>query len=74
MKFTLIFIGVMLLRGIELHRHVNRHGQKRHKTDPHTESEKDYDGELNEIDELNRINKAVDKQQTYPCDRGTKRY
>ena len=55
MKFTFIFIGVMLLRGIELHRHMNQHGQKKHKTDPHTESEKDYDVELNEKDELNRI-------------------
>ena len=62
MKFTFIFIGVMLLRGIELHRHMNWHGQKRHRTDPHTESEKDYDVELNEIDESNHVNKAVDKQ------------
>ena len=63
MKFTLIFIGVMLLRGIELHRHMNRHGQKKHNTDPHTDTETDYDVKLNEIDELNHINKAVDKQQ-----------
>ena len=68
MKFTFIFIGVMLLRGIELHRHMNQHGQKKHKTDPHTESEKDYDVELNEKDELNRIdeldhlNEAVHKR------------
>ena len=27
MKFTIILIGVMLLRGIELHRHMNWHGQ-----------------------------------------------
>ena len=33
---------------------------KRHKTDPQKET--DYDVELNEIDELNRINKAVDRQ------------
>ena len=61
MKFTLIFIGVMLLRGIELHRHMNRHGQKRYKTDPQRET--DYNVELNEIDKLNQMNKAVDKQQ-----------
>ena len=61
MKFTIIFIGVMLLRGIELHRHMNRHGHKRQKTDPQMET--DYVVELNVIDELNQINKAVDKQQ-----------
>ena len=60
MKFTLIFIGVMLLKGMELHRHMNRHGQKRHKTDPQKET--DYDVELNEIDNLDRRNKAVDRQ------------
>ena len=52
MKFTVIFIGVMLLRGIELHRHMNRHGHKRQRTDPQRE-----------IDELNEIDKAVDRQQ-----------
>ena len=53
------------MRGIELHKHRNQHGQKKHKTDPHTESEKDYDVELNGKDEsngigeLDRINEAV---------------
>ena len=61
MKFTVIFIGVMLLRGIELHRHMNRHGHKRQRTDPQREI--DDDVELNEIDELNKIDKAVDRQQ-----------
>ena len=53
MKFTILFIGVMLLRGIELHRHRNRHGHNEQKTDLHRE-----------IDELNEIDKAVDKPQT----------
>ena len=43
-----------------MHRHMNRHGHKKHKTD--LQKETDYDVELNEIDELNRINKAVDRQ------------
>ena len=50
MKFTVIFIGVMLLRGIELHRHRNRHGHNEQMTDLQRE-----------IDELNEIDKAVDK-------------
>ena len=52
----------MLLRGIELHRHMNQHGQKRHKTDTQTDYETDYDVELNEMDKLNQINKAVNRQ------------
>ena len=52
MKFTILFIGMMLLKGIELHRHMNRHGHKGQKTDLQRE-----------INELNRIDKAVDKQQ-----------
>ena len=58
MKFTIILIGVMLLRGIELHRHMNRHGHKRHNTDLQTETE--FDVEINEIDELNQIDKSGD--------------
>ena len=58
MKFTIIFIGVMLLREIELHRHMNRHGHKRQKTDPQTEAE--YVVELTEIDKLTQRNKAVE--------------
>ena len=61
MKFTILFIGVMLLRGIELHRHMNRHGHKRQRTDPQTET--DYVVELTEIDELNQRNKTVDREQ-----------
>ena len=61
MKFTVILIGVMLLRGIELHRHMNRHGHKRQRTDPQTKI--DDEVELKEIDELNEIDKAVDRQQ-----------
>ena len=70
MKFTLILIGVMLLRGIELHRHMNRHGHKRQRTDPQTEIE--YDVELIEIDELNRISKAVDEQPPVDVTEGQK--
>ena len=51
MKFTILFIGVILLKGIELHRHTNRHGHKRQMTDLQRE-----------IDELNRIDKAVAKK------------
>ena len=53
MKFTILFIGVMLLKGIELHRHRNRHGHNGQMTDPQRET-----------NELNEIDKAVDKQQT----------
>ena len=53
MKFTIILIGVMLLRGIELHKYMNRHGHMKHKSDLQAETETDYDVELNEIDELN---------------------
>ena len=61
MKFTVILIEVMLLRGIELHRHMNRHGHKRQRTDLQTEI--DDEVELKEIDELNGIDKAVDRQE-----------
>ena len=52
MKFIVLFIGVMLLKGIELHRHINRHGHKRQMTGPQRET-----------NQLNEIDKAVDKQQ-----------
>ena len=52
MKFTILFIGMMLLKGIKLHRHRNRHGHNGQRTDPQRE-----------INELNEIDKAVDKQQ-----------
>ena len=51
MKFTVILIGVMLLRGIELHRHMNRHGHKRHRTDLQTEI--NYDVQLKAGNALN---------------------
>ena len=53
------------MRGIELHMHTNRHGNKRQRTDPQTETERerDYIVELTEIDELNQRNNAVDRQQ-----------
>ena len=53
MKFTILFIGVMLLKGIELHRHRNRHGHNGQMTDLQRE-----------INELNEIDKVVDTQQT----------
>ena len=52
MKLIVLFIGVMLLRGMQLHRNINRHGHKRQMTDPQRETNK-----------LNEIDKAVDKQQ-----------
>ena len=69
MKYTIILIGIMLLRGIELHKYMNWHGHMKHRTDP--QKQRDFDVELNEIDELNRISKAVDRQP--PVNRGTKR-
>ena len=58
----------MLLRGTELHRHMNRHGHKRHRTDLQTEINYEVELEeidaLNEIDELNQIDKAVDRQKS----------
>ena len=52
MKFTILFIGVMLLKGMQLHRHMNRHGHKGQMTDLQRET-----------NELNEMDKAVDKQQ-----------
>ena len=52
MKFTVLFIRVMLLKGMELHRHINRHGHKGQTTDPQRET-----------NELIEIDKAVDTQQ-----------
>ena len=52
MKFSVLFIGVMILEGMELHRHINRHDHKGQMTGPQRET--------NELDE---IDKAVDKQQ-----------
>ena len=52
MKFIVLIIGVMLLKGMELHRNINSHGFKRQMTDPQKET-----------NELNEIDKAVDKQQ-----------
>ena len=62
MKFSIILIGVMLLRGIELHRHANRHGHKRCRADPQTEIEKDFKVEMNEIDRLNLMDQSMNTQ------------
>ena len=51
MKFTILFIVVMLLKGIDLHRHMHRHGDNEQMTDLQKE-----------INQLN--DKAVDKPQT----------
>ena len=67
-KFTVIFIGVMLLQRIVLHRHMNRHCHKRQRTDPQTEINYEVElkasNALNEIVELNNIDRAVDRQQS----------
>ena len=52
MKRIVIFIGVMLLKGMQLHRHINRHGHKKQMTDPQRETIK-----------LGEIDKTVDKQK-----------
>ena len=52
MKIIVLFIGVMLLRGMQLHTHINRHGHKRQRTDPQRETNK-----------LGEIDKPVDKQK-----------
>ena len=62
MKFSIILIGVMLLRAIELHRHANRHGHKRCRADPQTEIEKDFNVEINETDRLNQIDQSMNTQ------------
>ena len=62
MKFSLILIGVMLLRGIELHKHTNRHGHKRCRADPQTELEKEFKVEMNEIDRLNQMDQSMNTQ------------
>ena len=43
-----------------------------HRTDPHTESEKDYDVELNEIDESNQHKQSCRQTASCPCDTGTR--
>ena len=55
MKFIVIFIGLMLVRGVQLHmhRHMNRHGRKGQMTDPQRE-----------INQSGEIDKAVDKQKS----------
>ena len=60
MKFSIILIGVMLLRGIELHRHTNRHGHKRRRAD--LQIEKEFKVEMNEIDRLNQIDQSMNTQ------------
>ena len=41
MKFIVFFVRVMLLiKGIELHRHRFRHGHQMHKTDPLKQTDK----------------------------------
>ena len=62
MKFCIILIGVMLLRGIELRRHTNRHGHKRCRADPQTEIEKEFKVEMNEIDRLNQMDQSINTQ------------
>ena len=52
MKFIVLFIGVMLLKGMQLHRHTNRHGHKRQMTGPQRETNK-----------LGETDKATDKQK-----------
>ena len=52
MKFIVLFVGVKLLKGMELYRHINRHGHQGQMTGPQSEP-----------NELNEIDKAVDKQQ-----------
>ena len=52
MKFIVILIGVMLVKGMQLHRHMNSHGHKRQMTDLQRE-----------INESGEIDKAVDKQK-----------
>ena len=52
MKLIVLFIGVMLVKGMQLHRHINRHGHKRQRTDPQRET-----------NELGEIDKAADKQK-----------
>ena len=52
MKLIVLFIGVMLLKGMQLHRHINRHGHKRQMTDPKRET-----------NQLHEIDKAADKQK-----------
>ena len=60
MKFCIILIGVMLLRGIELHRHTNRHGHKRPRADP--QIEKEFKVEMNELDRLNQMDQSMNTQ------------
>ena len=52
MKIIIIFTGVMLVRGMQLHKHINRHDHKRQRTDPQRET-----------NILGEIDKATDKQK-----------
>ena len=72
MKFSILLIGVMLLRGIELHRHTNRHGHKRCRADPQTEKEKGFKVEMNEIDRLNLMDQSMNTQIPVEVTEGNK--
>ena len=52
MNFNVLLIGVMLFKGMQLHRHMNRHGHQRKMTDP-----------LRETNKLCEIDNAADKQK-----------
>ena len=55
MKFMVLLIRVMLLKGMQLHRHIIRHGHQRKMTDPFTETNK-----LKEIDNAAEKQKSVE--------------
>ena len=48
MKFIGLLIGVMLLKGMQLHRHIGRHGHQRKMTDPLRETNKLIDTAVDE--------------------------
>ena len=56
MKFIVLLIRVMLLKGMQLHRHISRHGHQTKMTDPLRETNK-----LKEIDNATRETLWVSK-------------
>ena len=52
MKLIVLLIGVMLFKGMQLHRHMTRHGHERVRTDP-----------LRDTNKLREIDNAADKQK-----------
>ena len=67
MKFIVLLIGVMLLEGMELHRHRFRHGHQREMTDPLRETDKSREThEIKETVEVGNVQKEIRNNKVKP--------